>query len=235
MTDGARLVGHLLAPLLAGVSVQALLEPPSRSWHQSLRKAPERPPALAFPLVWAYSYLAMGYAAHVLERRNASGGGDVAFGTGTGVQVAHFVVLQSWQFVFMSRRDIRGGLVVLILLDCLVPPMLACWYRVSPLVACLMLPYLAWLLLLTYLNWYMVEHNTRWGYSNKDDIVRLYNTPRDSDDDGGDDEEEDVDGREGMLLGDVGVGAPIASGSDLTCAMRRRPPRSRDEAVIPGS
>jgi hypothetical protein len=56
----------LLTPLVVGVAVQARLDPPARRWHSRLRKAPARPVAAAFPVVWTYSYLALGFASYLV-------------------------------------------------------------------------------------------------------------------------------------------------------------------------
>jgi translocator protein len=155
-----RLLQHLLPPLLLGVGVQAALEPPARSWHRLLRKAPERPPPLAYPLVWTYCFLTLGYASYLLAKAQPTG---AARGTGLLAHAAHFALLQSWQVVFLYCRDIRGGLRVMLALDVTVPVLLASYARVSPLAAVLLLPYLAWLFVLTYANWYMAEHNAGGG------------------------------------------------------------------------
>lgn len=156
------LLPFLLTPLLLGILTQLLVEPRARRWHTSLRKAPERPPAIAYPFIWTYCYLTLGYTAYLLTRHASA----LAY-----LALPHFLLLQSWQVTFLGLRDIRSGLRVMLALDASVPALLIAHARVCPLAAVLLLPYLAWLFVLTYTNWYMAEHNAGGGYAPADKAV----------------------------------------------------------------
>lgn len=165
--DAWALAVALLAPLAVGLLVHCTVEPPARAWHYTLRKSPMRPPAAAFPLVWTYAYLAMGYASYLVWKdvrvAYREQGIDSAFAALWSLELVlhyiHVLLLQLWQTVTMGAHFLGGGLLVMLLLDIYVPALIALWSPLVPTAGYLLLPYLGWLLVLTHLNYYMWLHN----------------------------------------------------------------------------
>jgi tryptophan-rich sensory protein len=58
----------------------------------------------------------------------------------------------AWSLVFFGRRDIQGGLVVIVLLWAAIAATIVEFWRKRPLAGALLLPYLAWVTFATVLN-----------------------------------------------------------------------------------
>lgn len=127
-----------------------------RVWYRTLDKPRWTPPDRAFGPVWTTLYLLMG-AALVLLRRSPRADADnqvqrrdratalALFGTQLALNVA-------WSFLFFGARTIKAaGIEVLALWTTIAATIVASW-RVRPLAAVLLLPYLAWTTLATALN-----------------------------------------------------------------------------------
>lgn len=146
----------LFGPLLLGIFQQLATEPPARAWHHSLHKSPCRPPAFVFPLAWTWSYLSMGYASYLVYTDTTPSALRTAV---TALYLLHHCLLNSWGPCFFVFRRMDYALNVLVALDVLVALLLVGVGAVLPFAAVLCLPYLFWLLELTYLNMYMFRNN----------------------------------------------------------------------------
>lgn len=153
-------VALLLGPLLLGVMQHAMSEPPARSWHRRLRRSPYTPPGAAFPLIWTWCYLSLGYASWVtwraLPQPLAAHPRALALAAAYGV---HLLLLNSWGHVFFTRRRLRAAVGVMCALIATGAALVAAVLPLAPFASALCGPYLAWLVELTYLNWYMCAHN----------------------------------------------------------------------------
>ncbi len=124
-------------------------------WFFGLVKPAIYPPPAAFGIVWSILYLLMGLAlATVVTARGASGRG-----LAIGLFVVQFVLNLAWSPVFFGMQNIAGGLILLLAIDAAVVLTLWAFYRVRPLAAGLLLPYLAWVLFATLLNWHFLQAN----------------------------------------------------------------------------
>jgi translocator protein len=124
-------------------------------WFFELVKPALYPPPATFGIVWSILYLVMGLAlAMVITARGA---------TGRGLAIAlfavQFVLNLAWSPVFFGMENISGGLVLLLVIDVAVVLTLWAFHRVRPLAAMLLLPYLAWVLFATLLNWQFLQAN----------------------------------------------------------------------------
>lgn len=183
--DACALCVLLLSPLALGVSLHSVLEKPARHWHSALRKAPSRPPDAAFPFVWIYSYLAMGYASYLVFKATKGYGmcatvSHVITVPQLQAYILHYMVLQLWNVVVMWGRSLIAGVYVMLFMDVIVTALVMSWYNVAPLAAYLMVPYLCWVFILTYLNYYMYIYNPSHASigATKDEIIRQHNSSR---------------------------------------------------------
>lgn len=144
-----------LCVLLGFLSGKASVSGPENPWFAALVKPAAYPPPLVFPIVWSALYVMMGLAlAMVLAARGAGG---------RGLAVAMFAVQLVlnliWSPVFFGAHRITGGLVVIVLLDLALIATIVLFRKVRPVAALLLLPYLAWVLFATYLNWAFLAAN----------------------------------------------------------------------------
>lgn len=141
--------------LLGFLSGQAAGSGPENPWFAALVKPAAYPPPVAFPIAWTVLYVLMGLAlAMVLAARGAWWRGRAA-----AAFAVQLVLNLAWSPVFFGAHLITGALVVLLLLDVAAAATTALFWKVRPLAALLLVPYLLWLLFATYLNFAILQAN----------------------------------------------------------------------------
>lgn len=128
---------------------------PDNPWFAALTKPGLYPPPATFGIVWTVLYVLMGVAlAMVLSARGARG---------RGLAVAAFVVQLAlnlaWSPVFFGLHRIALALGIIGALALALAVTIALFWRVRPLAAGLLLPYLAWVCFASLLNWQLLTLN----------------------------------------------------------------------------
>lgn len=124
-------------------------------WFAALTKPAIFPPPLVFPIVWTVLYILMGLAvARVCSAWGARWRGPAIFAF-----VLQLAVNLAWSPVFFGEHEISIGLYVILILDVLAIVTVWLFWRVRRMAAWLMLPYLAWILFATVLNWQFLRLN----------------------------------------------------------------------------
>lgn len=124
-------------------------------WFESLIKPDIFPEPKWFGIVWSALFIVMGFAlALVCAAWGARGrtAALVAF-------PIHFVIAQSWTFVFFGNYQMTVGLYVLAAAIVTLLIVIALFWRVRSLAALLLIPYLAWLCFATVLNYEFLRLN----------------------------------------------------------------------------
>jgi tryptophan-rich sensory protein len=145
----------LAAPLVVGVLGSIPTARAIPTWYRSLEKPSWNPPDAVFGPVWTTLYLLMGVAL-VLVRRRAGGSATDAAQAVFGLQL---VLNLAWSFVFFGNRDPRGALAVIGLLWVSILATIAAFWRVRPVAALLLVPYLAWTSFASVLNAEVARRN----------------------------------------------------------------------------
>jgi len=121
-------------------------------WYLALNKAPWTPPNIAFPIVWSLLYIMIAIAGWQLFNSNNRGLFTL--------WCAQLFFNGLWSWLFFGEHWSGAGLLDLILIDILVINLALKARRANvTLDAVLLLPYIAWLLLATSLNAYIVFAN----------------------------------------------------------------------------
>jgi len=125
------------------------------AWFAALKKPSTFPPPLVFPIVWAVLYALMGVAFALVcaawgARFRAAA--SVAF-------VVQLAINLAWTPVFFALHEMRIALAILLALDVAVLIATALFWRVRRLSGWLMVPYVAWILFATVLNWQFLAQN----------------------------------------------------------------------------
>ena len=141
--------------LLGFVSAQLGNSGPQNPWFEQLAKPSLYPPPATFGIVWTILYIMMGIAAAWVGAARGARGRGVAFIAFT-VQLALNI---AWSPLFFGLREITKALYLLFALDIAVVATLALFWRVRPIAALLLTPYLAWVLFATVLNWQFLIAN----------------------------------------------------------------------------
>lgn len=124
-------------------------------WFEGLVKPALYPPPATFGIVWSLLYLLMGLAlAMVITARGAA-----ARGPAIAVFVVQLVLNLAWSPMFFALHRIEAALMLMGAIDVAVLATVALFYRVRPLAALLLLPYLGWVCFATVLNWQFLEAN----------------------------------------------------------------------------
>lgn len=148
----------LLVPavlLLGFVSGEVAGSGADNPWFAALDKPALYPPPLTFPIAWTLLYVLMGLAAAM-----------VCSAWGARARVAALVVFAlqlalnlAWSPVFFGAHEISAALVVIAVLDLAVLATVMLFWQVRRTAGLLLLPYLAWVLFATYLNWQVLVLN----------------------------------------------------------------------------
>jgi tryptophan-rich sensory protein len=144
----------LLATLSAG-AIGALATRDAPDFYQQLARPDWAPPASLFGPVWTLLYLMMGVSAWLIWRaqgRTAGRAPWLLFFTQLALNA-----LWSWIF-FAWRRGDYAFADILLLLALIIATIVAFW-RLRPLAAVLLLPYLGWVSFATALTWSVWQRN----------------------------------------------------------------------------
>jgi tryptophan-rich sensory protein len=128
---------------------------PGNPWFDALRKPSIYPPPGTFPIVWGALYVLMGLAlAMIVTSRGARlrGFAIAAF-------VIQLILNLAWSPLFFGAHQMSAAMLLLVVLDAAVIVTIVAFYRVRPLAALLLAPYLAWILFATALNWQFLALN----------------------------------------------------------------------------
>jgi tryptophan-rich sensory protein len=124
-------------------------------WFADLVKPVLYPPPATFGIVGTVLYLLMGVAlAMIVTARGAAGRG-----LAIAVFVVQFVLNLAWSPIFFGMQQIDAALILLLAIDLAVIATVVLFWKVRPLAAWLLLPYLAWVLFATVLNWQFLQAN----------------------------------------------------------------------------
>ena len=133
-----------LAGLLAGLFTRQSTE----IYSQTITKPPLSPPALVFPIVWTILYALMGISAARIRLSPSSPSQQRA----TNLYLIQLVVNFFWPLFFFNLQAFGFSFAWLILLWALVVLLIFTSYKVDPVAAWLLVPYLIWLTFAAYLN-----------------------------------------------------------------------------------
>ncbi len=144
-----------LVMLLGFVSATASGKVSENIWFQALEMPPLYPPPVVFRIVWTALYFLMGLAVAVICAARGA--------RGRGLALAAFAVQLllnlAWTPVFFGLHEIGKALILLAVLDLAVLVTLVLFWRLRTLAGLLLLPYLAWVLFATALNWQVLDLN----------------------------------------------------------------------------
>jgi len=143
------------AVLLLGFVSGRLGGDASDPWFIALEKPSIFPPPAAFGIVWPILYVLMGFAAAMV---------CAAWGSRYRLPAILAFVLQlginlAWSPVFFGKHEITLGLYIILLLDVAVLVTVVLFWQVRRAAALLLVPYLAWILFATVLNYEFLRLN----------------------------------------------------------------------------
>lgn len=153
----------MLAPLLVTLALLLYTEPPSRAWHRALSKSPSAPPPAFHAVAWVVCLSSSGWAARLVLTAVAVEGGDHAMEDDVVLALGAFfvqvLITLSWLVAVFGMRRLMLGYAIMRAACVAVGLCVVAFLRVSALAASLLVPYLGWLVFLTYLSGYLARNN----------------------------------------------------------------------------
>jgi tryptophan-rich sensory protein len=128
---------------------------PGDPWFDGLAKPDIYPPPATFGIVWTVLYVLMALALTWVVTAWGARGRRVAIIA----FVVQFVLNLAWSPLFFGAHRISAALILLVAIDLAVLVTVLAFYRVRPRAALLLVPYLAWVLFATALNWQFLALN----------------------------------------------------------------------------
>ena len=128
---------------------------PGNVWFAALVKPSLYPPPQVFGIVWSALYVLIGIALVLVITARGAPGRWMAIGAFVGQLLLNL----AWSPLFFGAHRMLAALVLLVVLDLAIVVAIVLMRRVRPLAAWLMLPYLAWCLFATLLNWQFLAVN----------------------------------------------------------------------------
>ena len=136
-------------PLLAGVAGSFATLASIPTWYAGLIKPPLTPPAWVFGPVWTRLYILMGISLYLVVREGME---NQPVRQGIMLFSAQLLVNVLWSVVFFGLHSPVLGVVTIVILIALIFATIYYFNRVSRTAALLLVPYIAWVCIATYLN-----------------------------------------------------------------------------------
>ena len=119
------------------------------TWYQGLRKPPYTPPNWAFGPVWTILYILMGISVFLVWQKGLATNGAMLAFTLFWVQLALNAL---WSVIFFGMKSKGGGVIAIIVLWLLILATIITSFGVSTLAGALLIPYIVWVSIASYLN-----------------------------------------------------------------------------------
>lgn len=124
-------------------------------WFAALVKPELFPPPIVFPIMWSILYAVMGFALALVCAARGARKRRLALG----LFWLQFVLNLAYTPLFFAAHQITGAQILLFALCAAVLATTVVFWRVRRSAGLLMLPYLAWVLFATVLNWQFLQLN----------------------------------------------------------------------------
>lgn len=155
-----------LVPLVVLLGfVAGSLGGPDTVWFQGLEKPAIFPDPMWFGIVWSVLYVLIGLSLALV----ASAWGALGRGIAIIAFALHFLGNLAWTPVFFAMQDMNTALWVLVYVVLSLLIVIALFWRVRRLSALLLLPYLAWVIFATVLNYQFIAVNPDGGSASETD------------------------------------------------------------------
>jgi len=119
------------------------------TWYAGLRKPRYTPPNWAFGPVWTTLYILMAISVFLVWQKGLATPGVVLAFALFWVQLAFNAL---WSVIFFGRKSQGGGVIVIVVLWLLILATIITSFQVSRWAGALLIPYIVWVSIASYLN-----------------------------------------------------------------------------------
>lgn len=122
--------------------------------YQKINRPSIAPPGYIFPIVWTVLYVLIGLSSYLIHRSK-----DDHKESALILYYFQLALNFIWPIIFFNYQNFLLALAVLLGLNISVIILIRLFYKIRPLAAYLLLPYLGWILFALYLNFWIFLHN----------------------------------------------------------------------------
>lgn len=126
----------------------------SMALYQKINRPNIAPPGYIFPIVWTVLYVLIGLSSYLIHRSK-----DDHKESALILYYFQLALNFIWPIIFFNYQNFLLALAVLLGLNISVIILIRLFYKIRPLAAYLLLPYLGWILFALYLNFWIFLHN----------------------------------------------------------------------------
>lgn len=143
-------LGFIGISQLAGIIGSIFTINSIESWYMTLNKPPLTPPNWLFGPVWLTLYTIMGIAAYLVWKKKDE---DKRADFGVKLFFSHLLLNAIWSILFFGLRLAAVALVDIVVVWVMIVWMIKVFWPIDRRASYLLIPYLTWVTLATYLNW----------------------------------------------------------------------------------
>ncbi len=147
--DIIKLVISVLVSLAAGGIGSLFTFKAIPTWYAGLKKPPYTPPNWAFGPVWTTLYILMGISVFLIWQKGLTMDGVLLAFTLFWIQLVFNAL---WSIIFFGMKSKWGGVITIIVLWFLILATMITSFRVSGWAGALLIPYILWVSIASYLN-----------------------------------------------------------------------------------
>ena len=145
-----KLIVSILIPLIIGFASAFLTFSSFPAFYATLIKPSWAPPVWLFGIVWTILYTLNGIALFLVWREGL-GRRDVKIAIG--VFAIQIILNFFWSIIFFGFRSLSGGLIEIIIMWIAILINIILFYRISKAAGILLIPYIIWVTIATFLNY----------------------------------------------------------------------------------
>jgi len=144
-----KLIISILASFAAGGIGSLFTFKAIPTWYPNLKKPPYTPPNWVFGPVWTTLYILMGISVFLVWQKGLSTDGVLLAFILFWVQLIFNAL---WSVIFFGMKSKGGGVIAIIVLWLLILAVIITSFRVSAWAGVLLIPYIIWVSIASYLN-----------------------------------------------------------------------------------
>ena len=128
--------------------------PRNFDWYSKLNKSKITPPPWVFPVVWTILYICILISGGIYLRETG-----LQWSVGLGIYIVQWALNLVWSPLFFWKKMIKTAMIDITLLWICIVLNIVYFQEVSPLSSYFLYPYIAWICVAWYLNFYIVMNN----------------------------------------------------------------------------
>ena len=149
LNDIIKLVVSILASFAAAGIGSLFTFKAIPNWYAGLKKPPYTPPNWAFGPIWTILYIPMGISVFLVWQEGLATNGAMLAFILFWIQLAFNAF---WSIIFFGMKSKGGGVITIVVLWLLILATMITSFRVSGWAGALLIPYIVWVSIASYLN-----------------------------------------------------------------------------------